>query len=144
MIYTPLVRKAMCIAARAHAGQFDKAGYPYIHHPLHVAEDMPDEVSACAALLHDVMEDTPVTANDLRDEGIPEDVLDALMLLTHDDSIPYMDYVAALKGNPIARAVKLTDLRHNSDLSRLDTVDSNALHRLEKYKVAVALLMDTD
>ena len=72
--------------------------------------------------------------------GLPTAVNDALRLLTHDPAVPYMEYVARLKQNPIAKAVKLADLAHNSDLSRLETVDDRALRRVEKYRRAMELL----
>ncbi len=140
MIYTPMTKKAMKIAYAAHHGQTDKTGVPYIFHPMHLAEQMEDEAAACAALLHDVVEDTDLTFADLRAEGIPEEVLEALKLLTHDPAVPYMEYVEAIRPNPIARAVKLADLRHNSDLTRLDAVDEKAMQRNEKYRKAIALL----
>ena len=139
MLYSPLIRTAMQIACRAHAGQTDKAGYPYIHHPLHLAEQMTEEYAVCAALLHDVMEDTDVSEQELA-QVMPAEVMEALRLLTHDESVPYMDYVRAISHNPIARAVKLADLAHNSDLSRLDEVTPKALSRVEKYAAAMALL----
>lgn len=139
MLYSPLIRTAMQIACRAHAGQTDKAGYPYLHHPMHLAEQMTDEYAACAALLHDVMEDTDVSDQELS-RVMPEEVMEALRLLTHDESVPYLDYVRAIKQNPIARAVKLADLKHNSDLSRLDEVTPKALERVQKYAAAMALL----
>lgn len=142
MIYTPMTKKAMKIAYAAHHGQTDKTGVPYIFHPMHLAEQMEDEASACAALLHDVVEDTDLTFSDLRAEGIPEEVLEALKLLTHDPAVPYMEYVEAIRPNPIARAVKLADLRHNSDLTRLDAVDEKAMQRNEKYRKAIALLTE--
>lgn len=119
MIYSPLVRNAMSMAYIAHAGQFDKGGYPYIHHPLHIAEEMPDEFSCVAALLHDVLEDGDVTVDDLNTNGIPEPVIEAIVLLTREPGTPYLDYVSRLSANEIARRVKLADLRHNSDCSRL-------------------------
>lgn len=128
----------LCFAA--HKDQKDKSGLPYVFHPFHLAESMTDEETTAAALLHDVMEDTPFTAEDLRNAGIPEPVMQALLLLTHDPATPYMDYVEAIGKNPIARAVKLADLRHNSDLTRLDTVDEAALQRAAKYKKAMELL----
>lgn len=139
MLYSPLIRTAMQIACRAHAGQTDKAGYPYIHHPLHLAEQMTEEYAVCAALLHDVMEDTDVSEQELA-QVMPPEVMEALRLLTHDESVPYMDYVRAISHHPIARAVKLADLAHNSDLSRLDEVTPKALSRVEKYAAAMALL----
>jgi len=101
---------------------------------------MEDELTAVTALLHDVVEDSDYTLDNLREMGFPERVLEAIALLTHDDSVPYMEYVARIKENPIARAVKLADLRHNSDLSRLDHVDAQAAKRVEKYHCAIQLL----
>lgn len=140
MIYTELTKKALMLCFETHKDQVDKSGLPYVFHPFHLAEQMTDELSTVAALLHDVVEDTPYTLADLREMGFPEEVLDALALLTHDDDTPYLDYVARLKENPIARAVKLADLRHNSDLTRLDFVDARALERVEKYRRAMELL----
>ena len=140
MLYTPLTKLAMQICLEAHRDQTDKGGMPYVFHPIHVAEQMPDELTTAAALLHDVVEDSGWTFQDLAERGIPALVLEALRLLTHREGVPYMEYVAALKENPIARTVKLADLRHNSDLSRLDQVDGKALARLEKYRAAIELL----
>ena len=142
MLYTPLTKKAIRIAFDAHKDQTDKTGLPYIHHPFHLAEQMTDECSTCVALLHDVVEDTDITFEQLEAEGFPPEVMDALRLMTHDDAVPYMDYVAALKPNPIAREVKLADLAHNSDMTRLDTVDEWSLRRAEKYKAATRLLLE--
>ena len=144
MIYTPLTKKAMLIAYEAHKGQFDKSGVPYIYHPIHLAEQMDDEESTCAALLHDVVEDTDMTFDDLSREGFPSSVIDALKLLTHGDDIPYMDYVRAVKPNPIARKVKLADLKHNSDLSRIEKPDEYALRRNEKYLRAITILCEEE
>ena len=91
-------------------------------------------------MLHDVVEDTDYTLSDLRKMGFAQTVIDALSLLTHDPEVEYIDYVLAIKENPIAKIVKLADLRHNSDLSRLDTVDERALVRSEKYGKAIQLL----
>ncbi len=140
MIYTDLTKKAMQLCFAAHKDQVDKSGMPYVFHPFHLAEQMADELTTVAALLHDVVEDSQYTFEDLRQMGFPEEVLDALALLTHDDGTPYLDYVARLKHNPIARAVKLADLRHNSDLTRLDHVDVRAWQRVEKYRKAMELL----
>lgn len=141
MIYTEATRKAMKVAFDAHRGQVDRAGIDYVNHPLHVAELMDDEASTCAALLHDVVEDTDWTIENLREEGFSEDVLDALVLLTHEDGVSYMDYVAALKGNSIARKVKLADLAHNSDLTRLPEVNEGDLRRVRKYEEARKMLL---
>ena len=140
MIYTPLKKKAMAIAYAANQGQKDKTGLPYIYHPIHLAEQMEDETSCCVALLHDTVEDTDVTLEYLEREGFPPEVLEAIALMTHGDGVPYMEYVAALASNPTARRVKLADLRHNSDISRLDRADEWAVKRLEKYAAAIEML----
>ena len=144
MIYTPLTIKAMQIAYSAHHGQTDKAGVPYIFHPIHLAEQMTDELSVCAALLHDVAEDTAVTLGELA-EVFPEEVIAALRLLTHDKDTDYLDYIRKIRGDPVARAVKLADLRHNSDVSRLGRKLSPADEtRLSKYAAAIAILTDNE
>ena len=142
MIYTELTKKAMKVAYDAHSGQTDKSGLPYIFHPIHLAEQMQDEISACVAVLHDVIEDTSISIFDLREEGFPEDVLDALLLLTHADGSPYMSYIRAIKTNPVATTVKIADLKHNMDLSRLSesSIDDKAKTRIEKYKKALIIL----
>lgn len=140
MIYTPLTKKALVISFNAHKNQVDKSGMPYVYHPFHLAEQMKDEFTTCVALLHDVVEDTDITLGDLKDQGFPREVTDAIALMTHNDAVPYLDYVEKIKDNPIARAVKLADLNHNSDLTRLDVVDGKALERVEKYKKAIDIL----
>ena len=134
MIYTELTKKAMKLAFAAHKDQVDKSGIPYIFHPVHLAEQMKSEETVIVALLHDVVEDTEYTLQDIAAMGFPQEVLEALALMTHDEAVPYMDYVARLKGNPIARTVKLADLRHNSDLTRLDAVDEKAHARIESIE----------
>lgn len=136
MLYTKATIRAMKIAFDAHRGQADRAGIDYVNHPLHIAEQMDTEAETCAALLHDVIEDTDWTIEQLREEGIPKDALDALTLLTHDDEVPYMDYIEAIKANPIAVKVKLADLAHNSDLTRLPEVSVRDLERVGKYEEA--------
>lgn len=141
MLYTRLTKKALRLCFEAHGNQVDKSGLPYVFHPFHLAEQMTDELTTVTALLHDVVEDTVYTLDDLRQMGYPSPVLEALALLTRREDVPYLDYVAGLKGNPIAKAVKLADLRHNSDLTRLDQVDQRALERVEQYGKAIALLL---
>ena len=142
MIYTEKTKRALRLMFEAHKDQTDKSGLPYVFHPFHLAEQMTSEAATVAALLHDVAEDTDITLEDLRAMGFGDEVCDALALLTHREGVPYMDYVAAIRPNPIARAVKLADLMHNSDLSRLDTVDEKALARVQKYKKAIALFSE--
>ena len=140
MIYTKRTKLAMRVAFDAHKEQTDKTGLPYIFHPFHLAEQMTDETTVCVALLHDVVEDTDMTFEKLLELGFTTEIVDALKLLTHDDSVPYMDYVKEIAKNPVAKVVKLADLAHNSDLTRLDIVDEKALKRTEKYKQAMELL----
>lgn len=136
MIYTPLTKRAMKIAYEAHRNQLDKSGIPYIFHPIHLAEQCTDEKTCAAALLHDVIEDCEgYTVERLRKMEIPEDVLEALKLLTHDEKIPYLDYINQLKDNEIARKVKLLDLSHNMDSARLDAdIPEDVYARLENKR----------
>jgi len=140
MIYTDMTKKAMMIAFQAHKNQTDKSGMPYIYHPVHLAEQMKDEETTCVALLHDVVEDTDWTLDELREQGFDARIIEALKLMTHAEGVPYMEYVTQIKPNPIAKVVKLADLRHNSDLTRLNEVNEKALARVEKYKKAIAML----
>ena len=142
MIYTDLTKKALKLCFEAHKEQVDKSGMPYVFHPFHLAEQMTDETTTVVALLHDVVEDTELTFDDLEKQGFGEEIISALKLLTHNDDTPYMDYVAKIKNNKIATAVKLADLKHNSDLTRLDIVDEKALKRKEKYEKAIKLLTE--
>lgn len=144
MLYTELTKKAMKIAFQVHKEQTDKTGIPYIYHPIHLAEQMEDETTICVALLHDVIEDGEITFADLEKEGFHQDMIDALKLLTHEEAVPYMEYIKEVKKNPIAKAVKYADLMHNSDLSRLDVVDEKAEKRAEKYKKALELLLQEE
>ena len=140
MIYTDKTKKAMKFCFKAHKDQVDKSGMPYVFHPFHVAEQMTDEATTIVALLHDVVEDTDYTLEDIAAEGFGKEILEAVALMTHEDGVPYLDYVAKLKDNPIARTVKLADLAHNSDLSRIGEIDEETKQRLEKYKKARAIL----
>lgn len=142
MIYTALTKKALKLCFEAHREQTDKSGMPYVFHPFHLAEQMDTEESVIVALLHDVVEDTDYTLDDLRKMGFGDVVIDALTLMTHDPQVPYIDYVQAIKTNPLATKVKLADLQHNSDLGRLTHIDQKTLDRVEKYRKAIALLED--
>ena len=140
MIYTALTKKALKLCFEAHRDQTDKSGMPYVFHPFHLAEQMDSEESTIVALLHDVVEDTEYTLSDLTAMGFSSSVVEALALMTHDPKVPYMEYVKGISVNPLATKVKLADLRHNSDLSRLDSVDEKALSRVKKYAAAIELL----
>lgn len=144
MIYTELTNKAMKIAYAAHHGQVDKAGLPYIFHPIHLAEAMDDEVSCCAALLHDVVEDTDVTMDELAQE-FPEEVIAVLRLLTHEEGVPYFDYVRNIKANPIAVKIKLADIAHNCDQTRCvgsGLSEERLAYWQDKYARARAILTE--
>ena len=140
MIYTAMTKKALKLCFEAHCNQTDKSGMPYVFHPFHLGEQMDTEESTTVALLHDVVEDTDYTLEDLKAMGFPNSVIDALALMTHDPRVPYMEYVKAISTNSLATKVKLADLRHNSDVSRLDSVDEKALSRVKKYAAAIELL----
>lgn len=140
MIYTENTKKAMKLCFEKHKEQFDKSGLPYVFHPFHLAEQMQDEDSTIVALLHDVVEDTNITFEDLSKLGFSSKIIDALRLLTHEEGVPYMEYVKKIKNNELARKVKIADLTHNSDLTRLDVVDEKSINRVKKYKDALDLL----
>ena len=147
MLYTELTNKAMKIAYDRHSGAEDKAGLPYIFHPYHLAEQMgDDEYAICTALLHDVVEDTEMSFEDLEREGFPEEVITALKCLTHEDGVPYLGaYIEGIRANPLARKVKLADLEHNLDPTRLPPAKneyekSNRERNVKKYLAAKAFL----
>lgn len=139
-----LIEKCIAFALNAHTGQTDRLGNPYILHPLHLMAQMDTEEEQMTAVLHDVVEDTDITLADLQDMGLPEAVITAVALLTHDkEAVPYDVYVDRLKPNPIARKVKLADLRHNMDIRRLPKVREEDMPRMEKYRKAwIALTTD--
>ena len=148
MVYTELTNKALRFAYNAHQGQLDYNGIPYIFHPLHLAEQMDDEISCCAALLHDVVEDTAVTLAELAQEFPPE-VVEVVSLLTHEDSAEssnedYFSYLIPIKAHPVARKVKLADIAHNSDQSRCagsDLSEEQLAYWRQKYQKARDILV---
>ena len=143
MIYTTLTKKAMKICFEAHKHQVDKTGIPYVFHPIHLAEQMDDEYSTVVALLHDVVEDTDFTIEDLSCD-FPQEVCEAIAVMTHNPVEDYFEYVNKIKKNAIARKVKLADLIHNSDLTRLDMVTDRDLLRKIKYSKAIEILENAD
>ena len=142
MIYTPQTKKAMRLMFEAHKDAWDKSGVPYVFHPFHVAEQMDDEASTIVALLHDVVEDTDYTLDDLREMGFSEEVCDALDCMTPRKGVPYMDYIMKIRQNPLATKVKLADLAHNSDRTRFDRMTEQDYRREEKYREAIRLLRE--
>lgn len=120
--------------------QLDKANTPYVFHPWHVAENMPDEVRTIVALLHDVIEDTKLTIQDLKKEKFPKEAIKAIEVLTHKKEDNYDDYIKKISKNAIAIDVKLADLKHNSDLKRLEKPTQEDYKRVEKYQRCIKFL----
>ena len=140
MIYTEATKKAMNIMFQQHKDQKDKSGQPYVFHPFLVAEAQTDETRTIVALLHDVVEDTDMTFEDLKKEGFSNEVIEALKLLTHNYNIDYFEYIKKIATNPIALDVKLADLKHNSDTSRLNKVTPVDIQRKKKYDKCIEFL----
>ncbi len=124
---------AIILAARAHAGQKQRNGEPYILHPLRVmmAVENPDE--KMAAVLHDVVEDSDMTLDDLKQKGFSPAVVEMVRLLTHDDALSYEDYIKRLRSNPGARHIKIADMQDNMNVRRLPHMRPGDLERLERY-----------
>ncbi|MGI6017602.1 MAG: GTP pyrophosphokinase [Marvinbryantia sp.] len=137
-----LYARAMQIAGFAHADQTDKGGNPYIEHPIAVAEQLEEEELKVVAILHDVLEDSDTTAEDLLKSGFPCEIVEAVKVLTYKKTDPgtYEEYIARVAENPMAREVKICDIRHNMDLSRIPNPGKRDFQRCEKYKRALAYL----
>lgn len=143
MIYTEQTKRALSLMFSVHKDMVDKSGMPYVFHPYHLAEDLYDENEIIVALLHDVVEDSELTLDDLIGYGFPSDAIEAIALMTHDKDMPYFDYVIRLSKNRIARRVKMLDLLHNMDTTRLgEELDEKGKLRVEKYKRAYRLLTE--
>jgi (p)ppGpp synthase/HD superfamily hydrolase len=135
------LERAIAIAAEAHAGQQDKAGAPYVLHPLRMMLRLSSNDERIVAVLHDVCEDCPGwTFDRLRAEGFSEPILAALDSVTKRDGETYEDFVRRAAANPIGRAVKLADLQDNCDLSRISKPAERDFQRIEKYKKAIDLI----
>ena len=132
--------KAYEIAKKAHLGQIDKAGEDYIKHPEKVASFVNSDEEKAVAYLHDVIEDTELTLEDLREYGFSEEVLKAVDVITKKKGQDYQIYLYSVKENKLARVVKLVDLRHNSDLTRLMNITEKDRERKEKYQKAIDFL----
>jgi (p)ppGpp synthase/HD superfamily hydrolase len=134
------LERAIAIAAVAHEGQVDKAGMPYVLHPLRMMLSVDTPEARMAAALHDVVEDTAVTLEQLRAEGFPEAVIEAVEALTKRDGEDYEAFIRRAALNPVARKVKLADLRDNCDLSRIAEPTEKDRRRIEKYQRAIEYL----
>ena len=143
MINTKLTRLASRIAYKAHEGQTDKAGVPYIFHPIHIAEQMDSEESCVVALLHDVIEDSDITL-EILSKYFNDDIITALRVLTKKEYDDYVMYIKRVKTNKLAAKVKIKDLEHNRDLTRLDEVTDRDKKRSMKYWEAIRYLEDIE
>ena len=132
--------RAIELAKQHHEGQTDKAGNPYIEHPLRVMNQMKSEEEKIVAVLHDIVEDTDISLNDLKNEGFSEEVVSAVECLTKQDGENYDSYIERISFNPLAVKIKLADLEDNRDLTRLPQVTDKDLERLEKYDKALEKL----
>ena len=132
--------KAYKIAKKAHLGQVDKAGEAYIKHPEKVASFVKTDEEKAVAYLHDIIEDTELTLEDLSEYGFSKEVIEAVNIITKKRGEDYQSYLNSVKKNKLARAVKLADLRHNSDLTRLAKVTEKDIKRKEKYQKAIDFL----
>ena len=136
MATSPSLEDAIVLASQAHAGQVDKTGQPYILHPLRVMLRLGDPAARIVAMLHDVVEDTDITLDDLRRGGYPAEVVEAVDLVTRREGESYEAFIERLAPHPIARLVKLADLEDNMDTSRLPGITEKTRERLEHYRRA--------
>ena len=125
--YNEQLQFALELAIQKHKNQKDKSGKPYILHPIHVMETVKSDDAKIVAVLHDIIEDTDVTEEDLLNAGLSKHIVDAIVILTRSRDEDYMDYVKNLSSNPLAKEVKLADLQHNMDLRRLFNVSKYSL-----------------
>ena len=137
-----LIESSLNIALRAYAGKTDKAGREYIHHPLRVMAKMKTDLEMSVALLHDVIEDSDITAEQLLAEDIPAEVVEAVVCLSKNENEDYQDFVARAKKNKLAAKVKIADIEDNIDTLRLASLDETDLARIKKYHSAWRLLND--
>jgi (p)ppGpp synthase/HD superfamily hydrolase len=131
-----LLEKAIVLAVHAHQGQKDRAGQPYIMHPLRLLCRVQSDLEKITAVLHDVVEDTPITLEQLRSEGFPGPVIEAVDCLTKREGEPYDHLIERAAANPIARRVKMADLEDNMDIRRNGSLQEKDLERLERYRRA--------
>lgn len=136
-----MLDKAIIIAVNAHRSQLDKGGDDYILHPIRVMSKLKTETERIVGVLHDVIEDTDVTYNDLIDEGFSEEVIEALKNLTRGENEGYFDFINRANLNNIARAVKLADLEDNMDIKRIKDPSDKDFSRIKKYMKAKKILL---
>lgn len=129
----PLMLRAIGLASEKHLSQTDKASKPYFGHPARVAESCQTDEQRMVALMHDLLEDTDVTAQQLLDEGFPAEIVDALLAVTRRQGEDYDAFIERAAVNPIARRVKIADLLDNMDITHLHTLTDEDCQRLKKY-----------
>lgn len=142
MSYNEQFQIALELAVEKHKNQTDKAGNPYILHPLHVMENVNSKEGKIVAILHDIIEDTDITEDYLLKIGLSKRIVDAVVALTRSEDIDYQEYIKNLSSNPLAKEVKLADLEHNMDLKRLPTLEEKDLERNRKYQIAYHYLIN--
>jgi guanosine-3',5'-bis(diphosphate) 3'-pyrophosphohydrolase len=135
------IEKAMQVALNAHNSQTDKAGEPYIKHPIRVMQSVESEEEKVVALLHDVVEDSTVSFEDL-ERRFSDEIVDAVRGVTKKDDESYSDFIERAKENEISREVKKADIRDNLDASRLGELDEEDMKRMEKYRRSLEVLRD--
>lgn len=140
--YNEQFQIALELAVEKHKNQTDKAGNPYILHPLHVMENVNSKEGKIVAILHDIIEDTDITENYLLKIGFSKRIVDAVVALTRSEDMDYQEYIKNLSSNPLAKEVKLADLEHNMDLKRLPTLEEKDLERNRKYQIAYHYLIN--
>ena len=139
MIYTDNTKKAINLMYKYHNGQFDKSGLPYVFHPFTVAFNMKDEETCIVALLHDIVEDTACTFEEL-ETLFSDEIVNAIKLMTHNPNEDYFSYIEKISTNRIASLVKISDLKHNGDKSRLNNITKKDINRIKKYRKALEIL----
>ena len=140
--YNEQFQIALELAVEKHKNQTDKAGNPYILHPLHVMENVNSKEGKIVAILHDIIEDTDITEDYLFKIGLSKRIVDAVVALTRSEDMDYQEYIKNLSSNPLAKEVKLADLEHNMDLKRLPTLEEKDLERNRKYHIAYHYLIN--
>lgn len=140
----PSLDDAISLALQAHRGKKDKAGGPYIFHPLRIMLRMETDTERNVAVLHDVVEDSKFTIQYLRDAGYPEEILEAIDYLTRRDGEEYNHFIERIKGNVLARKIKIADIEDNLNLGRIKDPKENDFRRVEKYRHALAELRKTE
>ncbi len=135
-----MTKNALKLSFDLHQDQVDKGGIPYPYHLFYIANQMTDEESCCVALLHDILEDTTLTSDDLLNSGFSARVVDAVKVLSKKEDISFLDYIKNIQSNELARVVKLADLKHNMILNRLEKVEKEDVNRTKIYDLAIQFL----